>query len=253
MNYWVKRAELAPKAKEHTKLMQEKYSDEIAQCISQSVIYGKEAKKPVATFMDKVAEQILLKDTTVGALFKVPALYEKVALLNFASYNNAGGKFIEGSSAQEESLCHSSFLYNVLSGMPEFYEWNNAHKNKALYMDRAIYSPNVVFIDGDEVRKADVITCAAPNRSVLEKYGSFTEEENFDALSNRIYFVRDICMDNHVDVAILGAWGCGVFRQEPSIVANLLKETFAPTGIKVIYAVPDEKTYSAFQVVIGKN
>lgn len=251
MNYWTKRIELAAKAKESVKLMQEKYSDEIARCISQSIVYGWPNTIPNSfTERKGSAEQTVIQDTTDGALFRISAdetlSDKKIALLNFASYENPGGKFIEGSSAQEESTCHASFLYNVLSNMPEYYEWNKAHKNKALYMDRAIYSPDVIFTVDGKVCKADVITCAAPNRSVLEKHGSFTEEENFNTLHDRVLFVRNICTDNNVDVAILGAWGCGVFRQRPSVVSNFFFDAFKDTGIKVVYAVPDKPTYDVF-------
>ena len=36
---------------------------------------------------------------------------ERLAALNFASFKNPGGMYMEGSSAQEESLCHYSILY----------------------------------------------------------------------------------------------------------------------------------------------
>ena len=54
---------------------------------------------------------------------------------------------MEGSSAQEECLCHTSNLYNVLKRFPKYYEWNKKHNNKALYTNRAMYSENVTFLD----------------------------------------------------------------------------------------------------------
>ena len=42
---------------------------------------------------------------------------ESICALNFASYKNPGGKFMDGSSAQEECLCHESILYEVLSAV----------------------------------------------------------------------------------------------------------------------------------------
>ncbi len=252
MNYWTKQNELKKKAKEHTAKMNANYGTQIKDSISRSVIYGGPNNKPTIAGESASSKQFVWQETTDKALFKIPAdNHGKIALLNFASYNNPGGKFLEGSSAQEESCCHASFLYNVLLGIPKYYEWNNQHKNRTLYEDRAIYSPDVIFEAGDfSVRKADVITCAAPNRSVLEKYGSFTEEENDTVLKERIDFVRDICTENKVNTVVLGAWGCGVFRQNPERVATLFKESFANTGMIVVYAVPDDKTYSIFKSVI---
>lgn len=82
---------------------------------------------------------------TVSAIFRYKRKEKRTAILNFASYKNAGGMFLQGSSAQEESLCHASFLYNVLSEFKDYYAWNDKHKNRALYENRALYSPDVVF------------------------------------------------------------------------------------------------------------
>lgn len=251
MYYWNGREARAERARTHTVAMAEKYGKEIADCIAATEIFGEFTPLSDADEYNGVSAE-LVKATTDEALF---ALKEgsRVAVLNFASYNNPGGKFIEGSSAQEESLCHVSFLYNVLSQKPEYYEWNNAHKNRGLYQNRALYSPDVVFERTENgiarKMKADVITCAAPNRSLLEKYGNFTEEENRRVLEERIKFIRDIALRKGVEDIILGAWGCGVFKQDPVFVAECFKRTFLGTDIHCIYAVPDQKTFDAFNRV----
>ena len=47
---------------------------------------------------------------------------------------------------------------------------------------------------------ADVITCVAPNRSMLLKDGRFSEKENETLIKDRIRFIRDISDNEGVDV-----------------------------------------------------
>ena len=122
---------------------------------------------------------------------------------------------MRGSSAQEEDLCRHSYLYSVISTFDSmFYEWNRNNTN------RGLYSPDVVF---DNKTNCSVITVPAPNKSVMFQYSSFTEEENSKALAERIKFVVDIASENNVKTLILGAFGCGVFKQDPIEVATLFK------------------------------
>ncbi len=254
MNYWDRASEMRIKAKEHTDLMTAMYGGVIEECTNLSTFYGHPNRAPfTGVSTEKESKQYVIQDTTVGALFRLKQeSCGKVALLNFASYTNPGGKFIEGSMAQEESLCHASFLFNVLSGLREFYNWNNTQKNRGIYTDRAIYSPNVLFIDEHgKCKHADVLTCAAPNRSLIEKYKAFSEDENKEALAKRVLFVRDICVEQHCDTVVLGAWGCGVFRQSPEAVATLFKEAFESTGMTVIYACPEKEVCDIFRNVCG--
>ena len=166
-------------------------------------------------------------------------ILDKIGLLNFASYKNPGGGFINGSIAQEESLCHQSTLYNVISTFKDFYDYNAKHTNYSLYLNRAIYSPNIIFNNG---KIANVITCAAPNNHNNNK-------NNSKALASRIEFVLDIAEDNDIDVLVLGAYGCGVFNQDPNEVAKLFIEGCQKRNFKkVIFAIPDIGTnFYAFE------
>lgn len=141
-----RKIENAVKAERHTKLMQDKYKDQIQASISATKLYKVvwNSKDP-----DENAEQnkmrIFVEDLdSVAAILKYQG--SKTAVLNFASYRSPGGGFIRGSIAQEECLCHESFLYNVLESFQrEFYEWNMQHKQKGLYLNRALYSPEIGF------------------------------------------------------------------------------------------------------------
>lgn len=145
--YWTDRDKRAEKAKEHTEKMEREYGDLIQASIWDTIDYSpyfvcyKE--------FEDVNTEIIVEDIdSVSAIFKYRKETEngRLAVLNFSSYKNPGGMFLNGSKAQEECLCHESFLYNVLANVAGFYEWNNLHKNKALYRNRALYSPNIMFV-----------------------------------------------------------------------------------------------------------
>ena len=248
MDYWSRKEELKKKAVSHTGLMECKYHTSITQCVKETRTYSEMPERGEDLHEPKI---VLINTDSVDALFKEGA--GKTAVLNFASYKNPGGMFINGSSAQEESLCHESFLFNVLKECSEYYEWNNKHKNKALYLNRALYSPKVVFIHNDKTLLCDVITCAAPNYSAAKKYQNVSEEENERYLKSRILFVRNIAEIEGVKTLILGAYGCGVFGQNPETVANFFKEAFATTSVqKIVYAVPgNDKNYLTFKRIFG--
>lgn len=246
--YWENKEARKEIAIEHTKKMEEKYGKEIENCIKATKIYGN-------TFIYPIQNNIIC-NVSVANMNSTQAIFDfasgKTAVLNFASYKNPGGKFIEGSRAQEESLCHDSFLYNVLKTKNEFYAWNIDHKNRGLYTNRALYTPDVIFEKDGYTQKCDVITCAAPNYSLAIKYGWSLMEQNSQALESRIKFVIDIAKENKVDTLILGAYGCGVFCQNPYEVANLFKKYATNQFKNIIYAIPEGKdnNYKAFKEAI---
>jgi len=236
MDYFINKNELKKKAVSWTEKMAALYQNEIKEAIENTKKYDSLSLFPVA---DKsIPEVVYTNAGTVEALFEIED-EGKIAILNFASYKNPGGLFIGGSSAQEEMLCHHSFLYNVLREFEDsYYERNRSNLNRGLYQDECLYSPDITFFNEDATKIADVITCAAPNKSLL-RYGRFTSEENTQVLKKRAQFIKNIAQVNNVEVLILGAWGCGVFKQEPEEVAKIFEEVFAKTSIKkIVYAVP---------------
>lgn len=253
-HYWEGKDERAKRALKHTKEMEDAYGEEIRDRINRSVIYR--SCEPVAAVGEPTF--VVTSNDSVSEIFAQD--YERAVVLNFASYKNAGGGFTKGSCAQEESLCMESYLFNVLRSFQlKFYEFNGERLKRGLYTDAAIYTPEVLFLKDDAVKLkyCDVLTCAAPNNSLRFKYHSFTEEENTAALKQRVEFVRNIIESAGVDVAILGAWGCGVFQQDAREVATLFKEAFSQTNLsRVVFAVPcsehSRENYEAFVDVFSK-
>lgn len=184
---------------------------------------------------------------TVNAIEKIYENYQlypyrtKVAALNFASYKNPGGMFLKGSKAQEECLCHHSALYNILSRFPNYYAENKKNLNEALYTDRAIYTPAVPFFTESGKFDCDIITCAAPNKYAAQRYKNVSDEKNWYHLYNRIEFILNIAKLHQVDILIVGAFGCGVFGQDPYEVAAIFKYLLDNKSYgfsQVIFAIP---------------
>lgn len=257
MDYWSKREENKVKAQEHTSFVAKKHRQKIKGSVENTRIYSPDSvfDEPKEIGMPTIC---FLNNDSVSAILKVAENGRggKVAVLNYASYKNPGGKFIEGSSAQEESLCHESFLYNVLREFAGYYTENKKTLNRSLYTNRGLYTEEVLFERGDRAGVCDVITCAAPNYSAAKKYQNVPREDNSEALRDRIEFVRAIAEENGVNTLILGAYGCGVFGQDPEeVVRIMLEEVFFETSISnIVYAVPGkDKNAAAFKQAVEKE
>lgn len=215
----------------NTVFMETNYEKEISHSISDSKIYdGNTIDVEIGYYDTKI--NVILEGTTETlyiASDNFKTLGDKIAILNFASYTNPGGGYLNGSLAQEEQLCFNSSLYNVLnSKQDDFYEYNRCHKNNGLYSNRILYSPDIVFkseITNGIRLFADVITCAAPNKSALETNGHRSLINRVDdVMISRIDFILNVAYQNHVDHLIVGPFGCGVFGNNPYIVANAFKK-----------------------------
>ena len=167
-----------------------------------------------------------------------------VGVLNFASSTNPGGGVTKGSTAQEECLCRCSNLYLTLyqeKCIREYYNINKKYMSN-LGSDAIIYSRNVyVFKDKDynmlpvkDRFYVDVLTCAAPNlrENPRNQYNTdaskekltLTDEELYNIHVKRARNILNVAIKNEDDYLILGAFGCGAFRNNPEIVAKAYKD-----------------------------
>lgn len=180
-------------------------------------------------------------------------------VLNFASAKNPGGGFLGGAQAQEESLARSSSLYACLTANFEMYQ-HNRNGNSCLYSDWMIYSPKVPVFrndDGSLTQKfylVSFLTSPAVNAGVVKQ----KEPDKVDSIElvnrERARKFLWIANQNQHKILILGAWGCGVFQNEPEMIARifdeLLKGEFADCFARVIMAIydktPTRKVYNAF-------
>lgn len=231
----------------HEREMDKRFGAEIERSVKESVIYGGSGRLPQKSAEQVKTEFIVLNADSTEAVLRNPG----AALLNFASYRHAGGGFITGAWAQEEAICHDSTLYNVLRGFGKFYAENEKTLNRSLYTDRAIFSPGILFERGGKAAECAVITCAAPNFSAARSRG-VTQGENEKALAKRVDFVISIAEEQGCETVVLGAWGCGVFGQDPRVVARLFKERLKASAIKrAVFAIPGtNNNYTSFKEIL---
>jgi uncharacterized protein (TIGR02452 family) len=186
----------------------------------------------------------------------------EVAILNFASARNPGGGYLGGARAQEEDLCRSSALYTTLLEARDYYDAHRQNRDTR-YSHRVIFSPNVpVYRDGatrllDAPYQVSYLTSPAPNAGALARHEPSALNEIEGLLTERAGRVLAVAAEHGVQTLVLGAWGCGVFRNDPATVARVFRGHLADGGVfegrfaRVVFAVYDtssaKTTLAAFQ------
>ncbi|MFI1186027.1 TIGR02452 family protein [Streptomyces californicus] len=149
----------------------------------------------------------------------------RIAVLNFASARNPGGGYLNGAQAQEEALCRGSALHATLLRAPDYYAHHRAERS-AFYTDRVIHSPAVpVFRDDrgaflDAPYTVGFLTSPAPNAGVIRRQTPEEAHRVPAALASRAERVLEVAAVRGYRRLVLGAWGCGVFRNDPADVAG---------------------------------
>lgn len=194
----------------------------------------------------KPAKVVVTKNRSFEAARLYAEQGHKTAVLNFASSTSPGGGVTSGASAQEECLCRVSTLYPCLkdeSMWDRFYAPHRKARNP-LHNDDIIYTKDIVVFKDDDYQPllqpfaVDVITCAAPtlreqasnryNPSDGNQAPVITPDELLALHEKRGRQILSAAAANGVEVLILGAFGCGAFKNDPAVVAqayaNILPE-----------------------------
>lgn len=210
-----------------------------------------------------------------GTTFQIASQYRtwgKVAVLNFANPENPGGGVRNGAMAQEECLCRSSNLYACISNENTFQEYYNYHRmypNNYLYSDRLIYTKDViVFKNDDRIPQnlpqekwfsVDVITSAAP---YMANNQTLSIPDLLELFKKRIKNIFEVARENQVEILILGAFGCGAFKNPPEVVAEAFQQVIVERNYlrefkHIVFAIKptgeDCPNVKAFAGKFGKN
>lgn len=216
-------------------------------------------------------------ETAINLHKSYPA--KKSAVLNFESATRPEGGVKNGSSAQEESLCRCSTLFPTIDRKwlyGKYYVANRQAKDNR-HTDACIYSPGVIICKTDEsipqrmpendFVTVDVISCAAPNlrNEPANRYNPETgkpmkmePQELYDLHVKRAKHIMHVAAANQVDILILGAFGCGVFQNDPDTVARAYRTALQDCRDKfdsIVFAIycsgTDRSNLDAFEKRIG--
>ncbi len=192
----------------------------------------------------------------------------KIAVLNFANAFHAGGGVTKGSSAQEESLCRCSTLYPLLyrkTLRDSFYAYHRKLDTPKA-SDSLIYTEGVIICKTDEDLpkrmdkkdwvSVDVITMAAPDlrgksniHAALVGGGVYmSDAELFGYHVKRAIHMLTVAAYKGADILVLGAFGCGAFRNDPAVVSRAYRtaiDEFPKLFKKIEFAIYCPPTGSA--------
>ena len=182
---------------------------------------------------------------------------KKICILNFASSTKPGGGYLNGRGAQEETLCRQTLLYPTLKGS-FMYTFNKSNGSKPEGSDSMIYSPNVHVIRDDNynrIRPFTVNVISSP--AVDNRSGNIHHSK--EIMENRIRKIILLAAAEKNDVLILGAFGCGVFKNDPFESATIFKKILVDEGFKnhfdsVIFPIyKNPRLYTIFNSVFNKS
>ena len=240
------------------------------------ILEGDKIKTPERTIYDTEARVLVSKKRTYEAASHYKD--QKVAVHNFASASNPGGGVTSGASAQEECLCRCSSLYFCLHTDALWKGFYYPHRNthNPIHNDDIIYTPAVTVFKTDTASPSlmaendwfdvDVITCAAPNLRIrpTNNYnpadGDAVRRGDKDLLllhEKRLRRMFDVAVMEGAVTIILGAFGCGAFRNNPEVVAlankNVIKDylhAFKNIEYAVYCSPKDDRNYRIFERVL---
>ena len=201
----------------------------------------------------------------------------QTCVLNMANRQNPGGGVMQGCGAQEEYLFRCSNYFRSLYQFAWYANQYGLTPSAQQYpMDRnfgGIFTPSVtIFRDCEEKGypllaqpwQVNMIAVAAMNRPPLEVVDG---EERVvahlvPAAKNKMRTIFRIARDNNQTTLVLGAIGCGAFRNPPAHTAELFREVledpeFAGVFKRVCFAIKEDHNsrgagnYKPFAKVFG--
>ncbi len=179
------------------------------------------------------------------------------AVLNMASRRNPDGGVVTGAGAQEETLFRRTNLFRSLYQFAPYAEQYGIRRSQHQYpLDRnfgGIYSPGVIYFRESEQKgyallekpvSLSFISVAGMNRPDLTADGMIADH-HVGPIKNKIRTIFRMGLIHGHDSLVLGALGCGAFRNPPRHVAHLFHEVLDEAEFKdkyrlIVFAILDD-------------
>lgn len=156
--------------------------------------------------------------------------------LNFASHKRPGGGYLKLMDLRAPIKTQEEDLFRR-SNLPDLMDNDEVRKFYPLRQTRGIYCTTVV-------TKGPRLDACVPFASGIITVAAVVNPGPSDRglIDSKIRRIFEIAYDRDQTVLILGAWGCGVFRNDPHQVAQgfrrCLMADFPGMFEKVVFAIP---------------
>lgn len=182
----------------------------------------------------------------------------RVALLNPANNRTPGG--FKGAPALEEQIVMRSTLLPELQG--EAQKASASGKKYPLDDDQLILTKDVTLFRASEANGykllAEPATVGILSSAAVNCNGTELDKETIKKIMrNKIYLQLDAARQGNYNVLVLVPFGCGVFGNDPKMVAELYKEVidtyFKGIFNEIFFTTPDPRHFKIFNQVFPRG
>lgn len=143
----------------------------------------------------------------------------------------------------------------------QMYSFNQTNPATVYLYDTMIYSPNVHVIRDDNYSQLNentfmVNVISAPAVDNRKNSLLYSSEE---IMKRRIRKIISLAIDKKNEAIVLGAFGCGVFQNDPEIISQIFKKISVDEVLKdyfnlIVFPIyNNEINYEAFKETFGLN
>jgi uncharacterized protein (TIGR02452 family) len=216
-------------------------------------VFGKFTERPITTEISVVDSGTFEAAQHYATNVIPPSL--KTSCLNFANAEHIGGGWeaaLDSPSliTQEENLFRRSNLPDLMfhnTDVQQFYPLTGV---KGVFCDK-------VYVYKDF--KLRLCTTFETSVITVPALVNPKTKQEYQTSYRKIERILDIAADNQIEYLILGAWGCGVFLNDPQVIAMQFRhalslEKYKSLFTEVTFAIPNKnsKNFQIFERYILK-